>query len=476
MLPSPCLSRLVIYYVTDDLHNTREYNEIELLRRIAPVVIVTQPGSARHPLGLKQIGASVPCGWRASWLQSWARLSFLLCRVGQGEIDKRFPERNLFTGGLLFRRLVNFFWSIKSSPLVSRVLPTYNNLFFAPLRWMHLFSKTQRMPQARQRVVVFDAVLNRIAHFAPFIEQQRQRGAILVANVKSWDNAFYARVATEADGFLVWSPAIWNDLQQTHHLKSSHCLAWGARAFVDFYAQSREHRQPKRGPDHPLTLGYAAAYAHPRMARSEAQIIAQVAHQLRARMPEARLLFRPYPSTDPEAYSALSLIPGVEVQSIEGPVQDRFGDGREAIRFGSPAEKVCFLSRCDAFLSLATSFTFEAALQGCPIIQLALAPAQRQSSAEQELFRWVDNSDHLQRYFMRDLPLAQSYSDLVTSLAHLDTLQARSAAATARLIQQLCLPGSPQQPTEAELVLQLRQFLLHLQPPFLDPVRLLDHA
>ena len=459
----PPKSNVVIYYVTDDLHNTREYNEIQLLNEVARVVIVSQPGSGSHPLGLRQVRASVPCGRRASWLQSWARMSFLLCRVGQGEIDRRFPERNLFTGGALFRRMVNSFWSIKSAPLISRLLPNYSSLFFSPFRIAQLWRHPKAHARRYQRVVVFDSVLNRVAHFAPFIESQRQRGAVLVANVKSWDNAFYARLATEADGFLVWSPSIWQDLQNTHRLRSSRYIAWGARSFFDFQAQSPAISAVRpRASDAPFTLGYAAAYAHPRMAYREAQVIAEVSRQLQLRWPGMRLLFRPYPTLNPEVYEVLRSTPGVEIHCIEGAPQDRFGDGREVIRFGSSAEKLAFLEKCDVYLSLATSFTFEAMLVGCPILQLALAPSHRQSTAEKEIFRWVDISDHLQSYFMRELPLAHSYADVVAHLQQLEVLKANSMAATQRLTHRLRLPGAPQQPAQAELVQQLNRFFSDL--------------
>ncbi len=452
---------MVIYYVTDDLHNARDHDEIRLLQQVGRVVIVTQPGAGRHPLGLRQVALREPCGWQTGWLQSWARASFLLCRVGQGEIDKRFPERNLFTGGPVFRRMVNFFWSIKTWPLVSGLLPTYSGLYFAPLRLAQLWRSAATPARRYQRIIVFDSVLNRVARFAPFIEHQRQRGAVLVANVKSWDNAFYTRIATEADGFLVWSPAIWHDLQSTHELRSPQHLAWGARPFFDFDAQRRA-APPRPAPrQEVLTLGYAAAYAHPHMGRSEAMVIATLARHLQREMPGLRLLFRPYPTHASDVYAVLQDLPGVEVQPIASPPRDRFGDGRECIRFGHAQERLDFLNQCDAYLSLATSFTLEACVAGLPILQLALSPDQRHSPAEQALFHWMDISDHLQRYFLQELPTARSHEEVALQLAQLPELRARSLAASQRLMSLLRLPGAPQ-PDTPELVRQLRQFMRQL--------------
>lgn len=452
--------RLAIYYVTDDLRNVRDHAEIRLLQEVGRVVLVTPPQAGRHPLGLHQVAPPRLSGWRASWLQAWARVSFLLCRVGEGEIDKRFPERNLFTGGPLFRRVVNFFWSIKTWPLLSELLPTYSSLYFAPLRLTKLWPAQHARGGRYRRVIVFDAVLNRVARFAPFIERQRQHGATLVANVKSWDNAFYTRVATESDGFLVWSPAAWQDLQSTHRLQSTKHVSWGARPFFEFEAQRRA-APPTARQQGPFTLGYAAAYAHPRMGRSEALVIAALFRHLQHRMPGLRLLFRPYPTHAPDVYAVLQSIPGLQVQPIDSPAQDRFGDGRECIRFGNAQERLAFLGQCDAYLSLATSFTLEACLVGLPILQLALSPDQRHSAAEQELFRWVDISDHLQRYFLQALPVARSYEEVARHLEQLPALQALSLAGTQRLINLLFLPGAPQPDTPA-LVWQLRQFMSQL--------------
>lgn len=84
-------------------------------------------------------------------------------------------------------------------------------------------------------------------------------------------------------------------------------------------------------------------------------------------------------------------------------------------RCDSVIEKVKFLKKCDAFISLGSSFSIEAALVDLPIVHFELQRNQRFQFFEKELFERVDISDHF-KYFRKNLKTTNSYSDLINSI------------------------------------------------------------
>jgi len=84
-------------------------------------------------------------------------------------------------------------------------------------------------------------------------------------------------------------------------------------------------------------------------------------------------------------------------------------------RCDSVIEKVKFLKNCDAFISLGSSFSIEAALFDLPIIHFELKRDERFQFFEKELFERVDISDHF-KYFRKNLKTTNSYDDLINSI------------------------------------------------------------
>jgi len=68
---------------------------------------------------------------------------------------------------------------------------------------------------------------------------------------------------------------------------------------------------------------------------------------------------------------------------------------------------------CHCFLSIATTFTFEAALFGTPIIQYFVSKDERRTEHESALFERLDISDHILNYLLPYLPVAKDTSALV---------------------------------------------------------------
>jgi hypothetical protein len=91
---------------------------------------------------------------------------------------------------------------------------------------------------------------------------------------------------------------------------------------------------------------------------------------------------------------------GVDICEIFSDPVDRYGDGREIIRFGSPEERHSFLESCSIFLSLGTTFTLEALVHGLDVLHLYIPPQSRSTSEEFSIFQRVEiTCDHFFDYF-----------------------------------------------------------------------------
>jgi hypothetical protein len=407
---------LIFYYLTEDSGNLKEANEINYLRTIGRVVVVTRGGAstAHHDIGIKRLNLPAQSQPVVSVFFLWTKICYLLCRPSNSLTDKGFPVRNVYTGHQIVRWLINRLWSAKYLPLINKLLPTYEALYFGPFRLARLFVRDkQRSDKRFQRIVVHDSLILRLTRFTPFILFARRSGMRTVANVKSWDNPFYSQFVQGATCYLTWSQNMWRDVQRFHQLASvaNHC--WGPRPFYNFADAVRvTDRRPNRASG-TIVLGYAAAFCDTLMAAHEVQVVAGLAKELLARGTDVKILLRPYPIVPMSSYGPLLAYPNVEIIDIKGPASDRYGDGREIIRFGSDEERMEYLSRCHFFLSIATSFTFEAAIFGLPVLQYFVPKQDRRTEHELEFFGRLDISDHIQEYFLKHLPVVASVAALV---------------------------------------------------------------
>ena len=425
--------KLLIYYLTEDVQNAKERNELELLRRVGKVILVTPQGQGPSTLGLRRISLPPQQPWLASVFAIWASLALLLGGLANSKTDLQFPARNIYMRSAFARNTVNAIWAIKSWRWLNALLPSYDFLFFAPFALLKPFNVRRRASGRFSRVVIHDALLIRLHTFAPLVSRFRAAGVGTIGNVKSWDNPFCTQLALRVDAYLVWSQSMWRDVERVHGSRKTRALVWGARPFYSFFFACRKsaesYKQATLTCSNGITVGYAAAFGDSIMATHEVRLLRTIAQFLGRTLPEAKLLLRPYPTLSEDFYGDLLACPNVKVASIDGDEVDRFGDGREVIRFGSDQERLNYLAACDCFLSLATSFTIEAAIFGLPIVHFYLDSTGRSSIAEKEVFRRVDISDHLLEYFLGELPTAKSYDTLVGQLR-----RCRDESSDARLV------------------------------------------
>lgn len=411
--------RLIFYFLTADLRNHKERNEIEYLRRVGRVVLASRQGVREHIAGVKCLSLA-PLGSRSVMAYVlWTKVCYLLCRIAASSSDMEFPSRNVYSGNRLVRAVVNQLWKIKRLSWVNRWLPSYDQVYFAPFRLAAFLTGRKLRPRSRRarRVIVHESLLLRLTGLAGLIAVARRSGIQTIANVKSWDNPFYSQFASGADAYLVWSHSMWADVKAAHRLPDRPVHVWGARPFFNFsHALARSDRTLRVDGDG-VVIGYAAAFCDVLMLQHELAVLGKIAAELQARLPKAKILVRPYPILPLSEYAQLARHPNIVLNEIQGEVTDRYNDGREFIRFGSDEERIDYLARCHCFLSMATSFTIEAAMFGLPVVHFYIPPEQCTSHGEFTFFQRIAISDHLDVYFNRELLVAHDYEELIRELA-----------------------------------------------------------
>ena len=211
-----------------------------------------------------------------------------------------------------------------------------------------------------------------------------------------------------------------SELSRINHIDARKIIVWGCKAFENFECHFLKKYGDKQRLEGPLksngaitAFGYAAAFPDPEMVASEVNFVKKLARELSNHLPDSLILFRPYPIVDKDLYLPLKNERNIEVVEIEGNIVDRYGDGRELIKYGTYDEKINYLNGCDIFLSLGTSFSIEASICRVPMIQLSISKNERNTWYERAIFERLDISDHIQNYFVNQLRTAKSYADLL---------------------------------------------------------------
>lgn len=414
----------LFYYLTEDSGNLKERNEVSYLRSIGRVVVVNRgvTSAISHNGTVKNLTLSCQSSTVVRAYSLWTKVCYLLARPSESLTDREFPSRNVYTGNAAVRWLINCLWGVKYFGGIHRLLPSYETLYFAPFKLARLFVRDKRRSGKRfQRVVVHDSLILRLTKFTPFILAARRSSLPTIANVKSWDNPFYTQFVRGASGYLTWSQSMWRDVQRFHRVDTTANHCWGPRPFYNFANAVRQSDRRPNTAKGPVILGYAAAFCDTLMVAHEVQVLAGIAKNLQENGVDAKILLRPYPSVPMSTYESLRQYSNVEIVDIKGPTSDRYGDGREMIRFGSDEERIQYLSRCHCFLSIATSFTFEAALFGLPVLQYFVPKEKRLTEHETVFFQRIDISDHILNYLLPYLPVAKDTSELAGLIGSIET-------------------------------------------------------
>lgn len=421
------MKRIIIYYLTEDLNNQKIINELNFLKEIANIVVITNIEARQELKEFKVIKIKKINKWMIVFQKLWPSFSFVLCKIAKTSSDQKFKTRNFYTGNYILRLIVNILFEFKKIKIINNILPTYDYLYFLPWNLKYLFSFTRESNSKKNinRLFIHDALLIRLGTLAGAVANARQKRIKTLGNVRSWDNPFYTQLSNRVDGYLVWSESMWQDIRAVHGVDEKPYFIWGARPFLPFLSTSKERGdriRPLAIPPKKIFVGYAAAFCDDLMGIHEKDLIKIIAKFFESNDPSLVILFRPYPVMPDSFYDDLRNIRNIVIQKIKGASVDRYGDGREAIKFGSDEEKLSFLARCHCYLSIGTSFTIEAAIAKVPIVQLYLNPRNRIQISEKKIFERFDISDHLRKYFLSHLICVKNYSELAIKLRELSNI------------------------------------------------------
>ena len=401
-----------IFYCTNEPQNPVDLEEVQRLEAIAKVTVVSTSethislnGSfvkVRTPLGIRRL------------ITLWLRICILFARLPNNSIATRFPELNIYSKSKLVAVIIKMIWVLKIKLSINRILPKYSTLALFPFRLAALFSKRNVFSED---LVIYNSLFINVIDFMCFLARMRKSGAKLIANVRSWDNPYYIQFDSTADYYLTWSEHMDRTIEQSQRLKSKPFIHWGPNQFRKFWQGLAAEGAFIKRKGAALEVGYAAAFGDSIITFAEYNYICDLSVQLRGEGVNLRILYRPYPTVDPQLLVSRRREESVVVFGIDSPTIDRYGDGREIIRFGSPLEKKAYLNSCDVFLSIGTTFTVEAFLHGTPIIHFYLPEEDRIGDDAILFFKRIEiTCVHFFDYFPGALPFVESINDLRVAL------------------------------------------------------------
>lgn len=407
--------KIIFYYLTDGLNNIKEVNEIEFLKNYGRVIIIAKKEALRNYYidKIKKIILKDRRELTKRIVNYWLKICYLISRPAASLTDKNFPERNVYSGNLVIRKLVNFVWPLKFKFPLLNISKNFEYIFFIPFVIIQTFNRKKRSNAGRyKRIIIHDALIIRITIFAEFIVSARKQGFLSLANIKSWDNPFYTQFINNPSGYLTWSKKMWEDVQIMHCIKKDiPNFSWGPRTFYEFkkIIEIKDDRKIRQYIGGTLFVGYAAAFGDKTMLNHEIKIIDNLAKELVKRNCNIKILFRPYPVAMPDDYEPLKNNINIQFEEIE---DKRIIKKNNDIRIGSDEERYKYLKKCHFFISLGTSFTFEAAILGLPIAQYYINKENRINESEHEIFKRIDISDHILGYFNSFLEIANDIEEL----------------------------------------------------------------
>lgn len=439
-------NKLVIYFLTENVHVEKERNELEYLRKLGRVVLVSTGFSQKRSPGIRYLNLKPQSRLLLRGCILWSKACYFFCKIAKTKSDQEFTVRNVYSGNTLIRSLVNLAWKIKVLRPVNSLLPTYDALYFFPFILFQKIFEKKKSEGNFKRLVVHDSLALRLNKFPGFVAFARANNIPTIGNIKSWDNPFYSQLSIGVDGYLVWSESMWRDVQAVHGLSEKFIHVWGARPFYQFHQGLKkfksEHTALKSDAiEGPLVIGYAAAFCDELMGRHEINVLKVIAAQLEKNIPTATLLIRPYPIIPLSFYSELGQFKNVKLVEIGGEVT-KYDDGKKQYehRIGSDLERFEYLSMCNCFLSIATSFTIEAAMFGLPIVHFYLGPKDRNSESEMEFFKRIEISDHLIEYFNNELVFSSNYEELIANLKLVESGKGDQSKSPDNLLKRIGVP------------------------------------
>lgn len=420
-----------LLYCTIDHASPIDQFEIARLRTCFNVTVITPgdagPALAGPPAQTMQHGKHF-----YACMRLWVKVCTLLAALPASNIAQRFAERNVYQKSSLLTHFINAIWKIKLAPAVNAHLPN-----FAKLAYLFPFGKRSArdlIDACQPDLVLYNSLVVTAYPFIALLKQCKTQHIQRVANVRSWDNPYYLQFDSSADRYLVWSEFMAHTISASQHGLKLDAVAWGPNILKNFYDPGSAYCRTPRAADSAINIGYAAAFGEAHAGLAEFRLISRIANFLNSHGVRCTVLYRPYPTVAIEQFLAHQESEHVELCCIDANIVDRYGDGRELIRFGTPLEKKRFLDACDLFLSLGTTFTLEAIIHGAPVIHYFLPAEKRLSADEHLIFNRVEiTCDHFDSYFAACVESITTATELIGCIHKMQSSASNHAELLARI-------------------------------------------
>lgn len=377
---------MTIYYITNDIHNPTDIVEISRLSEHNKVIAITNTRK-NNTIKVKQFVVKDIQKKLTSIITLWLKLCVIFAQIPNNSIGRRYNELNIYRKSNLIKTALDFTWKFKNISVINKILPKYTSIALIPFQFYKIKSNNNKY---KKDIVVYNSLFINHPEFIYLIRKMRRNGATLVANVRSWDNPYYIQFDTSADFYLTWSSHMDKTIETSQYVKSIKSFNWGPNQFNQLYFYNNRQRGIEKKNVNSIKIGYAAAFGDSILAFTEYMFICQVSEYLETKGLKHEILYRPYPTINPEVLKNTHQSHNIKFADINSKVTDRYGDGREIIRFGSAQEKYLFLQNCDIFLSFGTTFTIEAFLTNTPIAHLFISEGNLQHASFQSLFKRVE--------------------------------------------------------------------------------------
>jgi len=391
------------FFFTNDISNERE---LEVLKYFDDsVTILTTSKNQIHPTFSKnKVIRKKSNRFTSSALTFMSKISFFISYWPDSSTNTKYLDR-AGNQHFLIQLMLKVFLPLKS--FFNKFLPKYFDVF----QFLSVFSSSSKEIKSEDEII-FDPLIVRNPELWEFILPLVKRNSIrTTCFIRSFDNPFYSQLFPYADRYFVWGDEMKKDLLANHNI-AGEIVIKGPYIFNKFHEESRRIDGKKNANNKPFkSFGYAVAFPDSFYAEKEKKFIKDLNIYLKKMFKDSVLFVRPYPSVNDSFYDELRS-EGIKISNISGEKIDRYGNSKEKISFGNEIEKIKFLDSVDCFLSLATSFSIEAALRNIPIIHLDLSVGEF-SEEYKDIKKYLGTTDHLKKYYQK-LPSATSFKEIST--------------------------------------------------------------
>lgn len=369
-------------YVTDDVNNLEKSKRFFFLKNDFDIKLVTSNQNYRVLYG-EDVEFLVVKSNTIDRLKNKLLHFSSLCG---SKFSKLYFFRNYH---VRYRLLINIIHLLKLFLSYFRVLPSYSKVLELCYKHDARFDKVIDVYD----YIIFDSLLINNENFHSFLTRSSYNENVkLIADVYSWDNVHYSSLVYFADYYLLWNPDLKNKLLKNHPLLKNKKFLYTGVQYMNYLVDL----VPDESNENNYIL-YAAVYPDEITAKEEVKIVIRIADLLLHKFPDVKLYFRPYPSVNKRLYASVLSHPQIIFKEF-GKLQKRFQHAEEVIRVDTNLQdKLNLIANSTCFISLGSTFTFEAAFLGKPIIQLNLSDREYKV-----INRRYKTADHIQATFITE--------------------------------------------------------------------------